>query len=61
MSGSRDPIPLVEPSPPRFLGGNTIVTVDEYKYMRSLDEHKHSVIGRLVLSKGDQPIKANFF
>lgn len=38
-------------------GGNIAITVDEDEYSKGLLEFAHSLIGRIVFAKGDNPLK----
>lgn len=46
-------IPINLISPPRTKGGNVCVEVTEKEYAKGVEENKYSVIGQLLLQKGD--------
>lgn len=50
-------IPMKVSEPPKYVGGNIQIEIDEEEYRLGLMEHEHSLIGRLVLLKGDKPLK----
>lgn len=56
FQGLQGVVPLVS-EPPRMVEGNLIVKIDEEECVKGLHEQTFSLIGRLVLVKGDQPIK----
>lgn len=40
-------------SPPRLVGGNVVVEVDDEQYQKWVEDLKFSVVGKLMLRKGD--------
>lgn len=49
---SNEGIVLKEAAPPRVVGGNIVITVDEVEYTKGVAEFAHSLIGRIIYSKG---------
>lgn len=41
---------------PRYVGGNITIAINEEDYKMGLSEFEYTLIGRLVLSKGDSPL-----
>lgn len=48
---------LKESEPPRLVGGNIAINIDEDEYSKGLLEFVHNLIGRIVFAKGDTPLK----
>lgn len=46
-------VPLTQRTQPRIEGGNIIMEVNNYDYRKVVDELWFSVIGRLILHKGE--------
>lgn len=44
-------------APPRVVGGNIVITIDEEEFNKGVTEFRHSLIGRLVFSKYDRLVK----
>lgn len=48
---------LNDSPPPRVVGGKIAIMVDEEEYSQGVVEFRHSLIGRIIFSKWDKPVR----